>query len=182
MYWVIFVYFSLKYCLKHCSSRFNTILKADVYQIIQSNWFYVHIIFQGVRGCIKIKSMNLTNIQRDVTFAPHIITYVVSYRRSIEIWRVCKIYGRRGGAEPSILFTNPPYFYRLSGTDNISVLFRRGPWIEYAVTKIGNKQHRLHTYAAEFCARKCDVTTCADDVIDDAVKNQRRHDVLPLLK
>ena len=28
-----------------------------------------------------------------------IITYLVSCRRSIEIWRVCKIYGRRGGAE-----------------------------------------------------------------------------------
>ena len=40
----------------------------------------------------------------------------------------------------------------------------------YAVTKIGKNQHRLHTYAAEFCARKCDVTTCADDVIDYAVK------------
>ena len=72
VYWVIFVYFSLKYCFKHRSSRFNTILKADVYQIIQSNWFCVHIIVQGVRGCVKIKSMNLTNIQREVTFAPHI--------------------------------------------------------------------------------------------------------------
>ena len=56
-----------------------------------------------------------------------IITYLVSYRRSIEIWRVCKIYGRRGGAEPSIDFTNPPYFYRPSVTDQISVLFCRGP-------------------------------------------------------
>ena len=60
------------------------------------------------------------------------ITYLVSARRSIEIWRVCKIYGRRGGrsielwrvcktygrrggAEPSIYFTNPQYFYRSSG-------------------------------------------------------------------
>ena len=67
------------------------------------------------------------------------ITYLVSYRRSIEIWWVCKIYGRRGGAEPSIYFTNPPYFYRPSVTDQISVLFRQGPWIVYAVTKIGQK-------------------------------------------
>ena len=59
--------------------------------------------------------------------ASTIITYLVSCRRSIEIWRVCKIYGRRGGAEPSIYFTNPPYFYRPSATDQISVLFRRGP-------------------------------------------------------
>ena len=72
VYWVIFVYLSLKYCLKHRSSRFNTILKEDVYQIIQSHWFCVHIIVQGVRGCVKIKSMNLTNIQREVTFVPHI--------------------------------------------------------------------------------------------------------------
>ena len=54
--WVIFVYFLLKYSLKHRSSRFNTILKADVYQIIQSNWFCAHIIVQGVRGCVKIKA------------------------------------------------------------------------------------------------------------------------------
>ena len=67
-----FVYFSLKYCLKHRSSRFNTIQKADVYQIIQSNWFCVHIILKGVRGCVKMKSIKFTNIQREVTFAPHI--------------------------------------------------------------------------------------------------------------
>ena len=52
----------LKYCLNYHSSRFNTILKADVYQIIQSHWFCVHIIIQCVRGCVKIKSMNFTNI------------------------------------------------------------------------------------------------------------------------
>ena len=56
VYWAIFVYFSPKYCLKHRSSRFNTILKADVYQIIQSNWFCVHIIVQGVRGCVKTRA------------------------------------------------------------------------------------------------------------------------------
>ena len=74
-----------------------------------------------------------------VTDSTDIITYLVSCRRSIEIWRVCKIYGRRGGAEPSIYFTNPPYFYRPSATDQISVLFRRGPWIMYIVAKIGKK-------------------------------------------
>ena len=84
---------------------------------------------------------NWTEIARIFRFRllPNIITYLVSYRRSIEIWRVCKIYGRRGGAEPSIYFTNPPYFYRPSGTDQISVLFRRGPWIVYTVTKIRQK-------------------------------------------
>ena len=40
----------------------------------------------------------------------------------------------------------------------------------YAVAKIRKNQCRLHTYTAEFCAQKCDVTTCANDVIDDAVK------------
>ena len=49
-----------------------TILRADVYYTFQSNWFCVHIIVQGVRGFVKIKSMNLTNIQMEVTFAPHI--------------------------------------------------------------------------------------------------------------
>ena len=83
----------------------------------------------------------------------------------------CKIYERRGGAEPSIYFTNPPYFYRPSGTDQISVLFRLGPWIVYAITKISKKKfHRLHTYTAVFFVRKYDVTACADDVIDGAVK------------
>ena len=83
----------------------------------------------------------------------------------------CKIYGRWGGTEPSIYFTNPPYFYRPSGTDQISVLFRLGPWIVYAITKISQKTtRRLHTYTAVFCARKYDVTACADDVIDGAVK------------
>ena len=98
------------------------------------------------------------------------ITYLVSSRRSIEIWRVCKIYGRRGGPEPSIYFTNPPYFYRPSGTDQISVLFCQGPCIAYAVAKIRKKYHSLHTYTAEFCVRKCDVTASMDNVIDYAVK------------
>ena len=71
------------------------------------------------------------------SFRGDTITYLVTYRRSIEIWRVCKIYGRRGGAEPFIYFTNPPYFYRPSVSDQISVLFRRGPWIVYPETKIG---------------------------------------------
>ena len=62
-----------KVLFEHRSSRFNKIPKADVYQIIQSNWFCVHIIVQGVRGCVKIKkNMDLTNMQREVTFAPHI--------------------------------------------------------------------------------------------------------------
>ena len=71
---------------------------------------------------------------------------MVSSRPYIEICRVCKIYGRRGGAEPSIYFTNPTYsaepsidftnptyFYVRSGTDQISVLFRRGPLFVYSV-------------------------------------------------
>ena len=100
------------------------------------------------------------------------MTYLVSSRRSLEIWGGgCNIYERRGGAEPSIYFTNPPYFYRPSGTDQISVLFRLGPWIVYAITKISKKKlHRLHTYTAVFCVRKYDVTACADNVIDRAVK------------
>ena len=40
----------------------------------------------------------------------YIVTYLVSSRRFIEIWRVCKMYGRRGEAEPSIYLINPPYF------------------------------------------------------------------------
>ena len=64
-----------------------------------------------------------------------IITYLVSSRPYIEICRVCKIYGRRGGAEPSIYFTNPTYFYVRSGTDQVSVLFRRGPLFVYAILR-----------------------------------------------
>ena len=69
---VIFVYFALKYCLKHHSTSFNTIPKADIFHIIQSNWFCVHIITPAITGCVKIKGMNLANIQMEVTFARHI--------------------------------------------------------------------------------------------------------------
>ena len=68
------------------------------------------------------------------------IIYLDSSRPYIEICRVCKIYGRRGGAEPSMYFykpdisalpsidfTNPTYFYVLSKSDQMGVLFRRGP-------------------------------------------------------
>ena len=67
--------------------------------------------------------------------APNAITYLVSYRPYIEICLVCKVYGRRGGAEPSIYFTNPTYFYAWSGTDQISVLFCRGPLFVFAVLR-----------------------------------------------
>ena len=99
------------------------------------------------------------------------MTNLVSSRRFIEIWgRGCKIYERRGGAEPSIYFTNPPYFYRPSGTDQISVLFRLGPWIVYAITKISKKNPQApYIYSSVLRAKIC-VTACADDVIDGAVK------------
>ena len=58
----LFIYFSLKYSLKHRSGRFNTIPKADVYQIIQSNWFCVHIIVQVILE-LKIWSPSLTNVE-----------------------------------------------------------------------------------------------------------------------
>ena len=62
---------TLQFEASSCKSfQYNT--KADVYQIIQSNWFCVHIIDPAVKGCIKIKSMDLANMQREVTFAPHI--------------------------------------------------------------------------------------------------------------
>ena len=73
--------FVLSYlCLLLTKVLFETSLKSFpyntegryIYQSIQSNWFCVHIIVQGVKGCVKIKSMNLTNIQGEVTFAPHI--------------------------------------------------------------------------------------------------------------
>ena len=33
----------------------NTIPKSDVYQSIQSNWFCVNIIIQGIKDCVKCK-------------------------------------------------------------------------------------------------------------------------------
>ena len=47
--------------------------KADVkkYQIIQS-LIFAHNIAQGIRGCVIVKSMDLANVQREVTFAPHV--------------------------------------------------------------------------------------------------------------
>ena len=49
----------------------------------------------------------------------------------------------------------------------------------YVVAIIGKNQSRLHTYTTEFCARKCDVTTCADDVIDYVmkIKNKTNHPI-----
>ena len=49
------------------------------------------------------KNMNMALKAYQQAIDASIITYLVSCRRSIEIWRVCKIYGRRGGAEPSII-------------------------------------------------------------------------------
>ena len=111
-----------------------------------------------------------------------IITYLVSCRRSIEIWRVCKIYGRRGGAEPSIYFTNPPYFYRPSATDQISVLFRRGPWIMYVVAKIGKKsKHTSYIYGRFLRAKmwRYDLRGRRHRL---RYENKGRNDVVPLLK
>ena len=69
----MFVYFSPKYCFKHRASRLNTIPKADVYQITQSNWFCFHIIAQGIRGCVKIRPTLLANMQKGCHFcAEHI--------------------------------------------------------------------------------------------------------------
>ena len=77
----------------------------------------------GRPGCNKVKPLSciISWFHNYPSLVGNTITYLVSCRRSIEIWRVCKIYGRRGGAEPSIYFTNPPYFYRPSATDQISV-------------------------------------------------------------
>ena len=111
-----------------------------------------------------------------------IITYLVSCRRSIEIWRVCKIYGRRGGAEPSIYFTNPPYFYRSSATDQISVLFRRGPWIMYVLAKIWKKSKQTsYIYGRVLRAKmwRYDLRGRRHRL---RYENQGRNDVVPLLK
>ena len=95
-------------------------------------------------------------------FHLNIITYLVSSRPYIEICRVCKIYGRRGGAEPSIYFTNPTYFYVRSGTDQISVLFRLGPLFVYAVLrKIRKFIRTADKLTTSKLARKCDVASCA---------------------
>ena len=116
------------------------------------------------------------------------ITYLVSSRLYIEICRVCKIYGRRGGAEPSIYFTNPTYFYVRSGTDQISVLFRRGPLFVYTVFRKIRKfictTDKLTT-SRRLLARKCDVASCATshhDVIDAGMKVKGNFEVLRVRK
>ena len=110
------------------------------------------------------------------------ITYLVSSRPYIEICRVCKIYGRRGRAEPSIYFTNPTYFYVRSGTDQISVLFRRGPLFVYAVLrKIRKFIRTADKLTTSMLARKCDVASCATshyDVIDAGMKVKAYFEVL----
>ena len=100
------------------------------------------------------------------------MTYLVSSRRSIEIWGGCELYRRRGGTEPSIYFANPPYFYRPSGTDQISVLFRLGPWIVYAITKISKKKNSAGSIHIQKCFARENMTLrlARTDVIDGAVK------------
>ena len=111
-----------------------------------------------------------------------IITYLVSSRPYIEICRVCKIYGRRGGAELSIYFTNPTYFYVGSGTDQISVLFRRGPLFVYAVTpQIRNFIRNADKLPTSMLARKCVVASCTTshyDVMDAGMKVKAYFEVL----
>ena len=105
-----------------------------------------------------------------------IITYLVSSRPYIEICRVCKIYGRRRGAESSIYFTNPRYFYVRSGTDKISVLFRRRPLFVYAILrKIRKFIRTADKSTTSMLARKCDVASCTTshyDVIGTGMKVQ----------
>ena len=73
-------------------------------------------------------------------------------------------------ASPSIDFsTDQINNNRPFGFDQISVLFRRLYIYIYEKKKTKN-HHRLHTYTAEFCARKCYVKASADDVINYAVK------------
>ena len=100
----------------------------------------------------------------------------------IEICRVCKIYGRRGGAEPSIYFINPTYFYVRSGTDRISELFRRGPLFVYRVLrKIRIHSHCRYKLTTSMLARKCGVASCATshyDVIDADMKVKAYFEVL----
>ena len=71
---------------------------------------------------------------------------------------------------PSIYFTNPTYFYVRSGTDQISILFRRGPLFVYAVLRKIRKFIRIaDKLTTSMLARKCDVASCATshyDVID----------------
>ena len=111
-----------------------------------------------------------------------IITYLVSSRPYIEICQVGKIYGRRGGAEPSIYFTNPTYFYVLSRTNQISVLFRRRPSLVYAVLrKIRKFIRTADKETTSILARKCDVASCATshyDVIDAGMKVKAYFEVL----
>ena len=117
---------------------------------------------------VPCEATNLTKNQCSI-----IITYLVSSRPYIEICRVCKIYGRRGGAEPSIYFTNPTYLYVRSGTDQISVLIRRGPLFGYAVLRKIRKLIRTADKLTSMLARKCDVASCATshyDVIHAVMK------------
>ena len=136
-----------------------------------------------VNMCRPLVISNLCNwVLNRQLLKENIITYLVSYRRSIEIWRVCKIYGRRGGAEPSIYFTNPPYFYRPSGTDQISVLFCRGPWTVYAVTKISKNS----TQASYIYGRVLRAKIWRSDLRGRRhrlrCEYQGRQEVVPLLK
>ena len=114
------------------------------------------------------------------------ITYFVSSRPYIEICRVCKIYERRGGAEISIYFTNPTYFYVRSGTDKISALFRRVPLFFYAeLSKIRKFIRTADKLTTSKLARKCHVASCATshyDVSDAGMKVKAYFEVLCVRK
>ena len=106
-----------------------------------TNAIITYLVISTDEGSVPEKRIwSIFLIKSDLKWCIHLKRSLFLYsRRSIEIWRVLKIYGRRGAAEPSIYFTNPLYYYRPSGTDQISVLFCRGPCIVYAETKIRKK-------------------------------------------
>ena len=93
-----------------------------------------------------------------------------------------KIYERRGGAKPSIYFTNPTYFYVRSWTDQISVLFCRGPLFVYAVLRKTRKFIRTaDKLTTSMLARKCHVASCATShygVIDAGMKVKAYFEIL----
>ena len=98
----------------------------------------------------------------------------------------CMIHSLPHSASPSIDFTNPTYFYVRSGTDQISVLFRRGPLFVYAVLcKIRKFIRIADKLTTSILARKCDIASCATsyyDVIDAGMKVKAYFEVLWMRK
>ena len=143
--------------------------------------YYLHILLIALQITInnikhkhRFCPYNKISYTSGIKFRPYIITYFVSSKPYIEICRVCKIYGRRGGADPSIYFYKPDIVLCTVWNWPNKCFISPGPLFVYAVLrKIRKFIRTANKLTTRMLARKCVVASCATshyDVIDPVWK------------